>query len=284
MHAAIFGAGALAGAALQPVSWACAFAACRQRQWGRALVAFALGFACLVYATLSSLGFVSTSRTDATAARSKSADTYALTKAEAEAAVVELKTLAAAPHSTKKVDAHRSERRTQLERIVAKAQSALRADSTTGQADPAAASLAAYAAALGLNWTAEQIAPWITAVTVLFFEVCSSASLIVVSVLAAVPAPVAKPAAAAPDELPTEAESDQSVATAKKRGRRRAITKDDLLNRLRSAGGNWRGNLASLSEVVGVPKSTLHRHLSELETGGHVLLNTDREGTSIAPQ
>lgn len=278
-HALIFAAGSLAGAVLQPISWLCLFLACRKRQWGRAVVALFLGVACLIYATLSSLGFVSASRSDATAARSKSADTYALTKAQAEAAVLELNSINKAHRGNRKTEAQRAERRKELQSTIAAATEDLDDHTATGAADPAAASLAAYASAVGLHWTAEQIAPWITAATVLFFEVCSGASLIVVSVLSgATPLPAKRTEEA--DEQ-SSAESDEPDSERRK-GRRRVVLPEDVMDRIKGAGGNLNGSLASIAEQIGAPsKTTAKRVLNELEAAGRVRYDASADGTSV---
>lgn len=273
IHAAIFAAGSLAGAVLQPVSWLCVFSACRQRAWGRAFVAAGLGAACLVYATLSSLGFVSATRGDAAAARSKIADTYALTKGQAEAAVSELKTLAAAPHSTKKVEAQRADRRRDLEHVIAGATATLQTGPATGAGDPAAASLAVYAAALGLDWSADKIAPWLVAATVIFFEVCAGSSLIVVSVLSS-PATDTKAPSEAPEQLTDEKPP---------RGRRRSVLPNDVVDRIRGEGGRINGSIASIAETIGAPsKSTAHRVLRELADAGKLTMDATSGGTRVA--
>ena len=169
VHSLIFAAGSFAGAVMQPLSWLAAFTALRRWQIGRAVVAFALGTACLSFAVLSSLGFVATSRTDAAAARARSADTYALSKAQADAAILELNSLAKAPRGNRKTEAAKAERRVALEGIVARATGALEGGEATGAADPIAANLSAYAAAVGFQWEPAMLSPWVTAAVVIFF-------------------------------------------------------------------------------------------------------------------
>ena len=117
LHAVIFAAGSAAGAVLQPVSFFAAWLAFKRWQIGRAVIALTLGFACLSFAVLSSLGFVSSARTDAKAARLQASDMYQISRAQADAALAELKATSA-PLSNKKAEAKRIERRTTLEATI----------------------------------------------------------------------------------------------------------------------------------------------------------------------
>lgn len=175
----------------------------------------------------------------------------------------------------------RTERRKELESTVAAATEALGDHTATGAADPAAASLAAYAAAVGLQWTAEQIAPWITALTVLFFEVCSGASLIVVSVLSgATPLLANRATEGADDQLSVESEEPDY---ARRKGRRRSVLPDDVLERIKGAGGNLNGSLATIAEQIGAPsKTTAKRVLGELADQGRIRYDASADGTAIA--
>jgi hypothetical protein len=277
LHALIFAAGSLAGALCQPVAWFAAWQAFRTWQIGRGVLAVVLGAACLAYATLSSLGFVSTARLDMAAERTKSGDSYEFARARADAAITELKALAAAPIGTKKVEAKRAERRSDLERTIAEAQNALQTGSATDTADPQAASIAAYAAALGFPVASEKIAPWLSVVAVVFFECGAGLSLIVVSIIATVPAQTCQPEIPIEDEVPNAPEPP-----ATKRGRRRTALPDDILARIRDAGGELNGTLNSIGDVIGLnSKTTAHRALRELEAAGALKLEPSADGTRV---
>lgn len=214
-----------------------------------------------VYATLTSLGFVSTVRTDAEAVRSKNADSYALTKGRADAAVAELKALSKAPRGNRKTETQRAERRQALERTVAAASEALDGSTAMGSADPVASSLATYAIALGLHWSAEQISPWISAAVVLFFEIASGASLIVVSVFSA-------PA------LPIRQQEDSTEKSPHKRA--------GVLEKLREH-GELNGSLTTIGKTLGLgSKSTTFRVLNELADTGAIKLHANGDGTRVA--
>jgi hypothetical protein len=201
-----------------------------------------------------------------------------LGKDQAQAAVLELKSLAKAPRGNRKTEAKRAERRNELERTVTQATEALRGDTATAEADPAAASLAAYASAVGLHWTAEQIAPWITAATVLFFEICSGASFIVVSVLAT--EALAKRTQSAEEQLIDETDEPDA---GKRKGRRRVVLPEDVMDRIKGNGGSLNGSLSSIAEQIGAPsKTTAKRVLGELEAAGKIRYDASADGTSVA--
>lgn len=283
LHALTFAAGSAAGAILQPVSWFAAWLAFKRWQIGRGLIALALGTACLAYATLSSLGFVSVARSDASASRVTQSGTYALNKARAETALSELKAMAGAPFKSKKDEARRAERREALETTIAGAAKALDGETKSSRADPQAASLAAYAVAVGLPLSADQISPWINAASVIFFELCAGVSLIVAHVIATVPQKAPRPVERELVDEPSEVEPEAVDAEPAKRGRRRNVLPDDVLERIRAAGGKLDGSLTQIGEVIGVPaKASAHRALKDLEAAGSIRLETGANGTRVA--
>lgn len=285
IHAAIFAAGSLAGAICQPVSWYAAWLGLSHKQTGRAIIAAVLGLTCLAYATLSSLAFVSTARSDGAASREKSADLYQLSSERAAAALAELKTINSAPRGNARTEARKTERRAQLDLLIADAERALRADSASGAIDPAASSLAAYASALGVQWSEAQISPWLTAAIVLFFEIGAGLSLIVVSLVAG--AAQVKPAPKV--ETESDAQSDETSDTepepsppGRPRGRPRSATPESVIARIQSNGGAVTGNLNAIGQVIGLPaKTTAHRMLRELQAAGRVNVETTADGTMV---
>ena len=94
--------------------------------------------------------------------------------------------------------------------------------------------------------------------------------------------PVPREAPATAEQVPTESEAD-AEASAKQRGRRRSVLPDDVIDRIRSAGGNLNGSLTSIAQVIGAPsKSTAHRVLGELEAAGALTLKATADGTRVA--
>lgn len=285
MHAAIFAAGSLAGAICQPVSWYAAWAGFDRKQAGRAIIAAVLALTCLAYATLSSLAFVSTARSDGAASREKSADLYQLSSDRAAAALAELKNINSAPKGNARTEARKAERRKQLDLLIADAETALRADSAPGAIDPAASSLAAYATTLGWQLSEAQISPWLTAAIVLFFEIGAGLSLIVVSLVASVSATTSAPKAETEnDSQPDEASDSEPEPTppGRPRGRPRSATPDSVIARIRSNGGAVSGNLNAIGQVIGLPaKTTAHRMLRELQAAGRLRIDKSLTGMNV---
>jgi len=288
LHAAIFAAGSLAGAICQPVAWYASWQSFKSGYNGRGIAAAFLAFVCLLYAILSSLAFVSTARTDTAATRTKAADTYQLAKERASAAVTELKTINSAPRGNRRTEAKKAERRAQLDLLIADAEETLHGDSEPVTTDPAAASLAAYASALGHPLTADQISPWLTVAIVLFFEIGAGLSFIVVRAVAASETPsehIQAPKSAANKDAATDAESDgepEPTPPNRPRGRPRAATPESVISRIRSNGGALSGTLNSIGRVIGLPaKSSAHRMLRELEAAGELHVDVAPDGTTV---
>lgn len=281
VHAVVLSGGSLGAALMQPLAFLAASNSFRSWNIGRGVVAATLGILCLIYAASCSLGFVSGARTDLTAQRDRDHANYELTKARAEAASVELKQLAAAPPASRKLEKERADRRGQLERIVAEAQRGLQAAGAPGAADAQSEAIAAYAAAAGLAWAPADVARWLLLITVVFFEVGSAASLIVVQALAPI-APTAVPATVAAQ--PTSIEPLAPKLDAAKPGRKRRTDLDALLERLKAApGGRIEGSISSLkSRLGGSSKTATFRAIRELEGAGAITREATANGTAIA--
>lgn len=290
LHATIFAVGGLACAIFQPIGWYAAHRAFGRGHNGRGTVAAFLAVACLFYASLSSLAFVSTARTDGTAVRAKAADTYQLANERASIALTELRSINSAPKGNRRTEAQKAERRIQLETVIAGAEETLHGDTAPATGDPAAASLAAYASALGRPLTAEQINPWLTIAIVLFFETGAGLSLIVVRAIAmpdsAALLEVRKPAANSNDNAGENSidgdDQPEPTPPGRPRGRPRIATPDSVVSRIRSNGGAVSGNLNSIGRVIGMPaKSSAHRILRELEAAGRLQIETTPDGTIV---
>lgn len=261
----IFAAGSLAGAIMGPVSFLAAWDAFRNWRIGAGIVGLMLGSCCVIYATTSSLGFVGTARDTSTAARAAGVDAYVIAKASAQAATAELKRLAELPRSDKRTEAKRAERRSELETQVGTAQATMRDRGEIGAADPVADAIASYASALGWHLEADKLGPWLTLLTVVFFEVGAAASLIVVSALPGAP----------PAPAPTAAPVESA------RGRKRAKPLDDVVARLEDAGGRLEGPVEGIGARLGLSKSSAHRALHALAGAGVITLATSAAGTLV---
>ena len=263
LAAIVFAAGSLAGAIMAPVSFLAAWTAFRNWRFGSGLVALVLGCCCLIYAATSSLGFVGTTRDTATATRAADADAYQIAKASAEAATAELKTLAAAARGNRKTEERRAERRSELETTLRDGQTVMSERAGTIAADPVAEALASYAAAAGWEVHAAKLSPWLVLLAVVFFEVGAAASLIVVSALVSPASP------------------EQSAAPAKAKGRKRSTPLEDVVAKLKSAGGRLEGSMGELGRRLGLSKSAAHRALHALAGMGTVTLATSAAGTLV---
>lgn len=261
--ALIFAAGALAGAIMSPISFLAAWNAFRNWRIGAGLVATALGCCCVIYATTSSLGFVGTARDTATATRVADADAYSIAKAGAEAAGAELKSLADAPRGNRKTEDKRAARRSELEATIRDAQRVMSERGTVSAADPVAEALASYAGAAGWEVEAAKLSPWLVLLAVAFMEIGAAASLIVVAALPDVPS------------------LEKSVSAPAPRGRKRAKPLDDVMAKLRGAGGKLEGTLDEIGARLGLSKSSAHRALHALAGVGAVSLATGAAGTLV---
>lgn len=262
--ALIFAAGSLAGACMGPCSFLAAWNAFRNWRIGSGVVATLLGCCCVIYATTSSLGFIGTAKDSATAERASDRDAYQLAKASAEAAAIELKTLAAAPRADRRTEAKRAERRTELAATVRDAQRVMSERGGVSAADPVAEVLSSYIRAAGGEIEPAKLSPWLTLLAVVFMEIGAATSLIVVAALSDVPAAGALAVAPAP------------------RGRKRAKPLNDVMAKLKEAGGQLEGSYRALADRLGLSsKSGAHRALRALAAEGAIGLATSTAGTLV---
>ncbi len=261
----IFAAGSLAGAIMGPCSFLAAWNAFRNWRFGAGLVAMTLGCCCVIYATTSSLGFIGTARDTSAAVRGAEADAYAIARDNAKAANAELKALAEAPRGTRRVETERAERRAKLEKDRADAEKTIAAGATATVADPVAEAIASYAGALGWEVGPEKLSPFLTLLAVLFFEVGSACSLIVVAAL----------------DVPVSENSNKVAPAEKKAGRKRAKPLNGVLEKIEAAGGKLEGTLDELGERLGLSKSSAHRALHALAGLGFIGLTTSAAGTLV---
>jgi hypothetical protein len=330
-HAVIFASGSLGGALLQPYAFLAAFRLFRAREWVRGTVALALGLACFTYAAVSSLGFVATSRNDMAANRAAGAETYQRAKVHFETVERELNSLASArpvgelqplidgvlsdPRAENcatingaftrthcpavahwKSELARAQRRAELEHAMHDASATMEhmGQRAAREADPQAAALAAYATALGWPLAADQVAPWLCIMAVLFFEIAAASSLVVVQALATTenrgievapkaaellpPQERAKALRAAPEGRANDVA--QPPQDGKASGPTRAMA--EILQRLRACGGTLEGSQARIANLLGAPKTSVHRMLHSLAAAGAVQLVTSPHGTRVA--
>lgn len=258
--AAIFAAASIAGALMLPIALLSSVTAFRNWHLVRGIISLALAAMCFSYAVVSSLGFVSGARDVAAATRGAEADSYSMAKAKAATANAELKAMADLPRGNRKIEQERADRKAKLERDRDDAERVMSAGSTATVADPTAAAIASYAGALGYEVEPAKLSPWLTLLAVVFFEVGAAASLIVVAALPTIE--VEKPAPAT-------------------KGRKRAKPLDDVLARIKAAGGRLEGSIDAIGSRLGLSKSSAHRALHALATLGAVSLATSAAGTLV---
>ena len=272
--ATIFAAASVGGAIMTPIALAAAFRAFRNWEIGKGIVAATLAACCFCYAVVSSVGFVSGARDQASASRSADADAYTLAKARSDAAVTELKTLA----DVKTTKA--AKRRAELEKTVEAAAGIMGERHGAGQADPTASAIVAYASAAGFAWKADDLAPWLSLLAVVFFELGAAASLIVIAPAAAKPVEASAPAPLADQQI-AEAGPVAVAAEPAKRGRKRATPLEKVQQRIADAGGELEGSYEALGARLGLSKPSAHRALNALAAAGVVSLAASPVGTTV---
>lgn len=278
VHQIIFAGGSVGGAVMGPISFLVAATSFRTWKLGRATVAGILGCLCFAYASTASLGFISSARSDLTAARDRDANNLQLIKIRAQSAATELSTLAKAEPAGRKVEAQRAARRSELERIVAEAQRGLQTVEAVGAPDSQAQALATYAALLGVSLSVETVSQFMLLFMVVFVEAAASTSLVVVAGLARAPAQAEMAAEPAAPDLPAP------KLEGAKPGRKRRTDLDTFMDRLKAApGGKIVGSITSLqSKLGGSSKTATFRALRELEDAGAITREATANGTAIA--
>lgn len=352
----IFGGAALGGELLKPLAVAGTVDCFRNREFSRALACFALAFVCIVYSLAAELSLAAGSRGDTAAARQIASDAartaaerrtraeaelrtlpFARSAAELELTIARLKATPGANGCTGEPDgpvsrrvcsevlalqaeAARAQRRAELEKVVSDPMlSTASGQPHVGSADPLAASLSVYLSAAGRTVPPHSIAPWLALIPVLFLELGSALSLIVVRSLstghpktigrtppADSPAPPAarlptaaalplateptpnaadlstnRPAQGSDTVRPSPADSrpDDDDAPRPPRGGRRLGT--NIVELLKAQGGRIEGGQRGIAKALGISKSRVNELLAELAAAGQVNLTTDRQGTRV---
>jgi hypothetical protein len=272
--ATIFAAASVAGAVMAPIALAATVRAFREWQIPRGVLALVLAATCFAYAVVSSLGFVSGARDAAAATRGAEADAYAIARDKAKAANRELAAMAELPRGNRKTEAERAERRAKLERDRADAEKVMVTGATATMTDPTASALATYAASLGFDVKADALSPWLVLASVIFFELGSAASLIVVGGLP-------RGAAAELDVDVADNSNTEAPADKKAVGRKRSRALDDVMSRIEGAGGKLEGSVEEIGARLGLSKSSAHRALHALAGAGMISLATSTVGTLV---
>lgn len=341
----VFAGAALGGEMLKPFAVAQALTALRTREWLQGLACAALALVCVAYSFASELALAAGARGDLAAQRAAAADTRGAIKSRRDRAVSELKSIAparpadalqplidalkktkgangcierpqvsAAREACAKAAALESEaasfkRRAELETIIAKADAELSKPDTQspGAADPLASVVAAYAAAAGHDVDAEAVTPWLALIPVLFLELGSALSLVVLRATSAPassqqtpPGGLAVSAGQArePDPLPmppeeqtaasdqTEGEDKSNVQpirpARKPRGLEEQKIASAVLAFLAECGGKTFAGQRAIARAVGYSKSRVNEVLNDLAAAGEIAMHPSPQGTALA--
>lgn len=341
----VFAGAALGGEMLKPFAVAQALSAMRSREWLQGLSCAALALVCVAYSFAAELSLAAGARGDLAAQRAATADAREATKARRDRAVSELATLqparsadalqplieaikqtkgangciqrpqvSAAREACAKAAALESEaanfkRRAELEAAIAKADAELARPDTqqTGAADPLAAVVAAYATAAGYDVDADAVAPWLALIPVLFLEISSALSLVVLRSVSA-PAPAQQTPAGGlgasagqarePDPLPmppaeqtpasdeTDGSDETNVQpirpTRKPRGLEEQKIANAVLAFLAECGGKTFAGQRAIARAVGYSKSRVNEVLNDLAAAGEIAMRPTPQGTALA--
>jgi hypothetical protein len=200
-----------------------------------------------------------------------------------------------------------AERRASLEAMVAQPLSIVAKpnEARVKDADPGAAALSAYTAALGFNLPAETISEWLALVPVLALEIGSALAGVLATCLRPEVSVGAKPEEVkplqsvkvfTPVETPATKAKPVSAKVVKKRrkrtrkggggsqggtgsgGQRMPANVVDLL---KAHGGRIEGGQRGIGKLLGIGKSRANELLHELAAAGSVILSTSKQGTSV---
>jgi len=313
--------------AVKPFAIEGAFAALRSWSPLRAVALAVLGTVAVAYSLTAELSLMAATRADASAQRSQAADAITAAKARYAAAQRELEALpitrpvavidaeiarlkttpkfASCEDITAKAfgpvsrrvcaeiaaltaEAATTARRTELQTALAAVEVDLASAPLTTDADPAAADLATYLAAIGVEADAAELSRWLALVPVLALEIGSAFAVI----LAGGTAPARhstkgvskadeeayhEPLKALPNSagtVPVDAPEDTDSATTE-------ALSDALVEHLKEHGGSLRTGQRRLAQSLGTSTSELHRTLHALAATGVIALSTAPTGTEL---
>ncbi len=301
----VFACAALGGELLKPLAVLGAFEATRSREFLRALLCGLMATVCIVYSFTAELSLSAGGRGDMASERGASRDHVEAqrrrrTRAEQELQklsfarpVEELKAMIAALSTTpgangckkapdgpisRKVcgkvadllaEKARWYRRSELEHAITKAEDALAERSEhVKHADPLASALSAYAVATGHHVEPDTLSPWLALIPVLFLELGSSMALVIARSIDQQPKPK-RPSSRKRKTINAVREQKSSVSGA------------NVVNFLKSKGGELKGGQRGLAKALGISKSRINEILHELDSGGQIVLDATRTGTRI---
>ena len=171
-------------------------------------------------------------------------------------------------------EAARHSHRMTLQRRMESAEAILSGGKGRVQADPLAASLVAYGAAMGWSVQPEQLAPWLALLPVLLLELGSALGLLLARSLNTSTAERSSVQSVfSPEGKGTGGDEDEPPA---------GSTKGKVLELLEENGGRVRSGQRGLAALIGVSASRINQVLQELAAEGIVRVNaSQRRGTLV---
>jgi hypothetical protein len=298
-RALVLATASIAAAVLAPL---CILAVARGTGFGTRALALMLGAGCILYTSISSLGFVASARDAGISGHVAAVEKHADRRALIEAASKELASL-------KGQRADVIERRSELTALLIELGKAPQPKGASARPDSQAAALGFYMRAAGWQVSDAAVGTWLNLGIVLFLELAAALSLTVANGLrpmprqrpvggpTAVTSPSPVPDAPKPAVGPVRAPAAPTAASRKRGddkgdgddqpkppkprgGRPVAILPEVALAKLRKGRAN--GSIRGVAKLLGTSKSTAHRVLHELAGLGMIRLSTSAAGCSIA--
>jgi hypothetical protein len=332
----IFAGAALGGEMLKPYAVAHSIAALHSREYLHGTACAGLAIVCVAYSFTSELGLAAGSRSDLASERRQSTELISAHRERRARAVAELQALpparspselgplitklkatrgtngckgrplnntarnACAKVSDLMSEAARAQQRDDLEKRLASADADLvSAPIAVADADPLASALSSYARSAGADVPADTLSPWLALIPVLFLELGSALSVVV---LRPMPAPTPTNAAAASvsqaDVASAAAASEITTATALPQPQTPVLappaSADEIssgsdiqlsarvVEFLQRQGGRVFSGQRAFAGAIGISKSRANELLHSLAAKGRIAIEPSRRGTAIA--
>ncbi|WP_171946466.1 helix-turn-helix domain-containing protein [Hyphomicrobium sp. CS1GBMeth3] len=295
----------------KPLAFSAAISALREWRLIPALALSTAGLAAVAFSATAELSLNATMRGDLVAQRSSNADEVA--SANARYLRVEYELTALAPSRpaaeiqaeldglllrpgvdgcreingpiTKEVcprvaelraEAARAQRRGELLLELKSAEADRKASPAVSQADPGAAALSAYFAALGVPVPTEKLSLWLPLIAVLALQTGSATSALLVQAMRPKPVEPAVPASQTPEKGSGTPMDPDPPSAGTEPSDRRGIAKW-----LAAHANGAAISIRKLARETGLSKSALHRELHRLKEAGLLVLETTSSGTKL---
>ena len=182
----------------------------------------------------------------------------------------------------------RTERRRELQEIVAKSTDSLATAPAVKSADPGSAALGTYLALLGVTVSNDVLAQWLLLVPVLALEVGAALAVVLVQSVSGTPTVNANarcPIEGVPEpaKSPEIAPNTENTCVPSDQARLKIADSPEerLLQMLRERGGRVFGGQRMFAKALGVSASHINRIMHALAETGQVVLETGKSGTIV---